>query len=343
LEQRSPSPETCSPPSEHVGGGNKQGGDKLEHEPVLATEVAELLAPALERGGIVVDATVGRGGHARRILDAAPAAQLVAIDRDIDALESARANLSSYDDRVRFVHENFARVASVLERLGVAPVRGVLFDLGVSSPQLDQADRGFSFRHEGPLDMRMDRTRQLTADVVVNEYSERDLARVIGTYGEERFAGRVARAIVRARPIRTTSGLAEVVKEAIPAATRRRGGHPARRTFQALRIEVNDELGALRAALPSALDVLDAGGRVVVISYHSLEDRFVKRFLADEARGCVCPPDLPVCRCDARARVRVLTRRPVRPSAQEAARNRRSSSARLRAAERIQPAEGFSE
>ena len=310
---------------------------------MLAAEVAELLAPALERGGIVVDATVGRGGHARRILDAAPAAQLMGIDRDIDALESSRAYLSSYGDRVRFVHENFARVASVLERHGVAPVRGVLFDLGVSSPQLDQADRGFSFRREGPLDMRMDRTRQLTADVVVNEYSERDLARVIGTYGEERFAGRVARAIVRARPIPTTSRLAEVVKEAIPAATRRHGGHPARRTFQALRIEVNDELGALRAALPSAIDVLDAGGRLVVISYHSLEDRFAKHFLADEARGCVCPPDLPVCRCDAKARVRVLTRRPVRPSAQETEHNPRSSAARLRAAERIQPAEGLSE
>jgi 16S rRNA (cytosine1402-N4)-methyltransferase len=313
----------------------------VEHEPVLAAEVADLLAPPLEHGGIVVDATVGRGGHARRILDAAPAARLVGIDRDIDALESSRADLSSYGERVRLVHENFTQLASVLERLGVAPVRGVLFDLGVSSPQLDQPDRGFSFRHEGPLDMRMDRTRQLSADVVVNEYSERDLARVIGTYGEERFAGRVARAIVRARPIRTTSRLAEVVKEAIPAATRRHGGHPARRTFQAVRIEVNDELGALRTALPSALDVLDAGGRLGVISYHSLEDRYVKRFFAEQARGCVCPPDLPVCRCDARARVRVLTRRPVRPSSRETAQNPRSSSARLRAVERIEPTEGL--
>jgi 16S rRNA (cytosine1402-N4)-methyltransferase len=314
----------------------------VEHEPVLAAEVAELLAPALERGGVVVDATVGRGGHARRILDAAPAARLVGIDRDLDALESSRGELSSYGARVRLVHENFAQLASVLERLGASPVRGVLFDLGVSSPQLDQASRGFSFRHDGPLDMRMDRTGRLTAEVVVNEYSERELARVIGSYGEERFAGRVARAIVRARPIRTTSKLAEVVKDAIPAATRRHGGHPARRTFQALRIEVNDELGALRAALPSAVDVLDAGGRVVVISYHSLEDRYVKRFFAEEARGCVCPPNLPVCRCDARARVRVLTRRPARPSPQEAAQNPRSSSARLRAAERIQPTEGLS-
>jgi 16S rRNA (cytosine1402-N4)-methyltransferase len=181
----------------------------------------------------------------------------------------------------------------------------------------------------------MDRTRQLTADVVVNEYPERELARVIARYGEERFAGRVARAIVRARPITTTSRLAEVVRDAIPAATRRSGGHPARRTFQALRMEVNDELGALEAGLPAAVDVLEPRGRVVVIAYHSLEDRFVKRFLADEARGCVCPPDVPMCTCDARARVRVLTRRPIRPSAEEIAYNPRSSSARLRAAERL--------
>jgi 16S rRNA (cytosine1402-N4)-methyltransferase len=310
-------------------------GRRSDHEPVLADEVAELLAPAIRRGGIIVDATIGRGGHARRILDAAPRAQVVGIDRDVDALEAARTNLAAYADQVRFIHGDFARLPSVLERLGIASVRGVIFDLGVSSPQLDQAHRGFSFRHEGPLDMRMDRTRQLTADVVVNEYPERELARVIARYGEERFAGRVARAIVRARPITTTSRLAEVVRDAIPAATRRSGGHPARRTFQALRMEVNDELGALEAGLPAAVDVLEPRGRVVVIAYHSLEDRFVKRFLADEARGCVCPPDVPMCTCDARARVRVLTRRPIRPSAEEIAYNPRSSSARLRAAERL--------
>jgi 16S rRNA (cytosine1402-N4)-methyltransferase len=298
----------------------------------------ELLAPAVERGGTVVDATVGRGGHARLILDAAPSARLLGLDRDLDALEATRAALASYGDRIQLEHEDFSELSSVLERLGFASVRGVLLDLGVSSPQLDEAARGFSFRHSGPLDMRMDRTRRLTAEVVVNEYSERDLTRVISRYGEERFAGRVAHAIVRARPLSTTSELADVVRAAIPAATRRAGGHPARRTFQAIRMEVNDELGSLQAVLPSALDALDAGGRVVVISYHSIEDRCVKRFLADEARGCVCPPELPICRCEAKARVRVLTRRPVRPSARETERNPRSSSARLRAAERIVPA-----
>ena len=307
----------------------------MEHEPVLAREVADLLRPALERGGVVVDGTLGRGGHARALLDAAPRADLVGIDRDPDALEESRSNLAAYSERVRLVRDDFARLAPVLERLGIASVRGVLLDLGVSSPQLDDARRGFGYRAGGPLDMRMDPEQRLTADDVVNRYEEGELERVIRTYGEERFARRVARAIVAARPVRDTAHLAGVVRDAIPAATRRTGPHPARRTFQAIRIEVNDELGALERALPDVVDVLEPGGRAVVVSYHSLEDRIVKRFFAREADGCVCPPDFPVCRCDARARLRVLTRRPVRPRDDELARNPRASSARLRAAERI--------
>jgi 16S rRNA (cytosine1402-N4)-methyltransferase len=307
----------------------------VEHQPVLAGAVVDILRPALEGGGVVVDATLGRAGHALRLLEAAPAAELVGIDRDPEALEASRLVLDPHRHRVRLVHDDFAHLATVLERLGITSVRGVLLDLGVSSPQLDAAPRGFSFRHDGPLDMRMDPTGRLTAHEVVNDYTVEDLTRVIREYGEERFAARIARAIDRARPVESTGSLAEIVRAAIPAATRRKGGHPARRTFQALRIEVNDELGALEAVLPAAVDALEPGGRVVAISYHSLEDRRVKKFFADEANGCTCPPDFPVCTCGAEARLRVLTRRPVRPTSADVAGNPRASSARLRAAERI--------
>jgi 16S rRNA (cytosine1402-N4)-methyltransferase len=311
----------------------------VEHEPVLADEVTELLLPALEHGGVVVDATVGRGGHAGRILEEAHQASLVGIDRDPDALVAARSHLTAHSDRLRLARGNFAQLEAVLERFGIASVRGVLLDLGVSSPQLDEAARGFSFRNAGPLDMRMDPGQSLSADAVVNGYSEGDLARVIRLYGEERFAARIAKAIVRHRPIDDTVALGDVVKEAIPAPARRRGGHPARRTFQAIRIEVNDEIRSLEKVLPAAVELSEPGGRIVVLSYHSLEDRTVKRFFADEARGCVCPPDLPICRCGAQARVRVLTRRPITPSPEEVARNPRASAAKLRAAERVTPEE----
>ncbi|MDQ3877550.1 MAG: 16S rRNA (cytosine(1402)-N(4))-methyltransferase RsmH [Actinomycetota bacterium] len=305
------------------------------HEPVLRSEVVELLLPALEHGGVVVDATIGGGGHTSALLDAAPAISVVGIDRDPEALDAARANLGARASRVSFVRDDFARIASVLERLGIEAVAGVLFDLGVSSPQLDLGRRGFCFRNEGPLDMRMDPAQALSARDVVNEYPERDLARVIRNYGEERFAGRIASAIVRARPIESTVALAEVVKDAIPAATRRTGGHPARRTFQALRIEVNSELDSLTRALGDAIAALATGGRVAVISYHSLEDRIVKNAFADAARGCTCPPDFPVCTCGAEASIRILTRRPVRPPQGEQERNPRASAAKLRAAECI--------
>ena len=307
----------------------------MEHEPVLPDRVLEFLVPALHGGGVFLDATLGRAGHARLVLDAAPAAQLVGIDRDPASLEESRAHLAPFEGRVRLVRDGFENLQAILERLGDAPLRGVLFDLGVSSPQLDEASRGFGYRTSGPLDMRMDPSQSLSANDVVNTYGERDLERVISRYGEERFARRIARSVVASRPIGSTTELAEIVKNAIPAATRRTGGHPARRTFQALRIEVNDELGALERALSPAVEALEPGGRAVVISYHSLEDRIVKRTFAGAAKGCVCPPDFPVCTCGARASVRVLTRRPVVPTTEESDRNPRARSAKLRAVEKL--------
>lgn len=269
------------------------------------------------------------------MLESAPRASLIGIDRDDVALDASRAHLAPYEERVRLARGDFKELSAVLERFGVAQVRGVLLDLGVSSPQLDDPSRGFSFREGGPLDMRMDTSAPLTAAHVVNEYPERDLTRIIGRYGEERFARRVARAIVAARPIADTEALADVVRDAIPAATRRTGGHPARRTFQAIRIEVNGELTALERVLEDVVDVLEPGGRVAVLSYHSLEDRMVKNKFNEESRGCVCPPDFPVCACGAEARIRVLTRKPIRPPAEEVEGNPRSSAAKLRAAERL--------
>ena len=307
----------------------------MDHRPVLLDRVVELLVPALGDGGVFVDATLGRAGHARAVLDAAPNATLVGVDRDVVALDASRAHLAAYEERVRFARGNFEDLPAVLERLGVAQVRGVLLDLGVSSPQLDDPSRGFSFRAGGPLDMRMDTSSSLTADHVVNRYPENELTRVIGRYGEERFARRIARAIVAARPVADTSALADVIRDAIPAATRRTGGHPARRTFQAIRIEVNGELTALERVLADVIDILEPAGRVAVLSYHSLEDRMVKKAFNDEAQGCVCPPDFPVCSCGAQARVRVLTRKPIRPPAAEVDANPRASAAKLRAAERL--------
>jgi 16S rRNA (cytosine1402-N4)-methyltransferase len=305
------------------------------HEPVLAEEVTEALLPCLEHGGVLVDATLGRAGHARRLLDSSSSFDLIGIDRDPVALEEARTYVAAYASRVRLVRDDFKNLSSVLERLGVAEVAGVLLDLGVSSPQLDEAHRGFSYRARGPLDMRMDPTSGATAYDVVNEYSTTDLAEVIRRYGEERFAQRIAAAIEHARPIEDTLTLAEVVKQAIPAATRRTGGHPAKRTFQAIRIEVNKELDALETVLPGAVQALRPGGRLAVLTYHSLEDRIVKRFFAARARDCTCPPDFPICVCGARASLRLVTRKPVRPGDAELTRNPRSASARLRVAERL--------
>jgi 16S rRNA (cytosine1402-N4)-methyltransferase len=310
------------------------------HVPVLVGRVTAVLAPALARPGVVlVDATLGRAGHARALLDACPDLLLIGIDADPVAIEAARELLAPYAGRVTLVHARYDEIPAIVAATS-APVMGLLFDLGVSSPQLDDPARGFAYAQDAPLDMRMDLTAARTAADIVNGYPAADLARVLREFGEERFARRIADAVVRERaraPITSTARLSAIVKDAIPAATRRTGGNPAKRTFQALRIEVNDELGTLRRALPAALGVLGLGGRVAVLAYHSLEDRIVKRELVrlstDQA-----PPGLPVPNQAATAQFRLLTRGAERPDSEEVAVNPRAASARLRAAERVREA-----
>ncbi|HZB72522.1 MAG TPA: 16S rRNA (cytosine(1402)-N(4))-methyltransferase RsmH [Acidimicrobiales bacterium] len=303
------------------------------HRPVMVDEVVGLLAPAPP--GTVVDATVGGGGHARALLEAADHLAVLGLDRDPVAVAAATLALAPFGARARVRRARFDRLREVAQAERLDVLSGVLFDLGVSSPQLDRPERGFSHRGEGPLDMRMDPDDPRTAADVVNSLPEADLARLLRTYGDERHAGRIARAIVAARPVRTTAELAEVVRNAIPAPARRRGGHPARRTFQAVRIEVNDELGVLPGALDAAVDLLAPGGRCVVLAYHSGEDRIVKdRFREAATGGCTCPPGLP-CACGAEPRVRLLKRGAWKPSAEEVAANPRAGSARLRAVEKL--------
>ena len=300
------------------------------HRPVMVDEVVALLADVPP--GVLVDGTLGGGGHAAAVLDAAPGLRLVGIDRDADALAAAAANLARFGDRVDALHHaRFDR----LPELVAGPVSAVLLDLGVSSPQFDRPERGFSYRLEGPLDMRMDRSQRRTAADVVNGAPEAALARLIADSGERRFARRIARALVAGRPFGTTTEVAETVRDAIPAPARRTGGHPARRVFQALRIAVNDELDVLGPTVDAAVRALVPGGRIVVLAYHSGEDRIVKDRLLDAATGgCTCPPALP-CVCGAVPLVRLLNRGARKPSATEVAANPRSESARLRAAERL--------
>ncbi|MDQ2795852.1 MAG: 16S rRNA (cytosine(1402)-N(4))-methyltransferase RsmH, partial [Actinomycetota bacterium] len=275
----------------------RASGVDATHVPVLLERVLTLLAPAIsDRPAVAVDATLGLGGHAEALLAAHPRLTLVGLDRDLSALARSRARLARYASRVHLVHAVYDRMPEVLVELGIDGVDGVLFDLGVSSMQLDVAERGFAYAQDAPLDMRMDQSTGATAETVVNTYPVRDLARVLREYGEERFALRIAQFIDRERrlaPLRSTAQLAELVRQAIPAATRRHGGHPAKRTFQALRIEVNGELDAVRDAVPAALRALNLGGRIVVLSYHSLEDRIVKHAFAELATDRT-PPDLPV-------------------------------------------------
>jgi len=318
--------------------------DRAQHVPVLAGRVTALLAPALAaEGAVLVDATLGRAGHARALLQACPGLFLVGIDADVAAIEAAGELLAPYAERVTLVHARYDEIPAIVSTIfppGPDRVMGLLFDLGVSSPQLDDPARGFAYAQDAPLDMRMDRTAERTAADVVNDYPPAELARILHEYGEERFARRIAEAVVRERaraPITSTQRLSTIVKDAIPAATRRTGGNPAKRTFQALRIEVNDELGTLRRALPAALDVLAVGGRVVVLAYHSLEDRIVKRELVRRAADQT-PPGLPVPAPAAAPQFRLLTRGAERPDNEEVTGNPRAASARLRAAERIRPA-----
>jgi 16S rRNA (cytosine1402-N4)-methyltransferase len=309
----------------------------FSHLSVLPAEVLALLDPA--PGGIYLDGTVGGGGHARLILEAsAPGGRLIGLDRDPSALRKAAEVLAPFGDRVVLRHRNFSEATGVLAELGISGLDGMLLDLGVSSHQLDEASRGFSFRGEAPLDMRMDPTCGQTAADVVNTAAAEELTRIFREYGEERFAGRISRRIVQVRqqqPLTTTRQLAELVRDVVPGGKVPARIHPATRVFQALRIQVNQELEHVSRGIAEAIDLLNPGGRLVVISFHSLEDRIVKRFFQEEAKGCICPPRLPTCVCNHRPRLEVLTRKGVRASDAEIEVNPRARSAVLRAVRRI--------
>jgi 16S rRNA (cytosine1402-N4)-methyltransferase len=303
------------------------------HTPVMVSEITAIFGPVPP--GVFLDATVGGGGHTRAVLEAHPHLSGLGFDQDVDALAASAKTLEVFGDRVALRQVRFDRLAAGVGEFGNSTVVGVLFDLGVSSPQLDRPERGFSYRAPGPLDMRMDRDQSLSADVVVNTYTAEHLARVLRDFGDERFATRIARAIVAARPITDTAMLAEIVRDAIPAPARRTGGHPAKRTFQAIRIEVNQELDILADAIDQGIDLLAPGGRIAVLAYHSGEDRIVKDRLRQAATGgCTCPPQLP-CQCGAISTVKLLKRGAWKPSATEIAANPRAESARLRAAEKL--------
>ena len=309
---------------------------EFHHISVLLEET--IAALAIRPDGIYVDGTAGGGGHSSRIAQQLTTGRLIALDKDPDAVAAATARLAPYGERAMVLQRDFADMAQVLEELGIPAVDGILLDLGVSSYQLDTPERGFSYQHDAPLDMRMSQ-KGLSAYDLVNTMEEKGLAEIIRRYGEEKFAARIAARIVEARrqgPVETTGQLAQIVKEAIPAAARREGGHPAKRTFQALRIAVNDELDNLSRCLDTAFDCLAPGGRFAVITFHSLEDRITKQAFAGYCRGCTCPPDFPVCVCGKKPRARLVTRKPVEASAQELEENNRSRSARLRVIERLE-------
>jgi 16S rRNA (cytosine1402-N4)-methyltransferase len=307
---------------------------EFHHLPVMVDEIGALFGPV--PSGFVLDATLGGGGHAEHLLDRWQHLSILGIDRDERALAAAQQRLSRFGARVRLYHTRFDGLDDAMTALNIDTLSGALFDLGVSSPQLDVAERGFSYRNEAPLDMRMDQTQVWSASDVVNGYPADQLARVLHQYGDERFARRIAAAVVAARPIETTTQLAEVVVSAIPAAARRTGGHPAKRTFQAIRIEVNGELDALPTALSAAIDRTTPGGRIAVLSYHSGEDRIVKEAFRDAETGnCTCPPELP-CVCDAVQTVRLVRGVRRTPTDGEQQTNRRAASARLRVVERIE-------
>jgi 16S rRNA (cytosine1402-N4)-methyltransferase len=316
------------------------------HVPVLVDRVVALLAPALDRGDrestVFVDATLGLGGHSAAVLEACPRARLVGVDRDTHALDQAAQRLEQYVGRTAFAHAVYDEIPEVLADLGHDHADAVLFDLGVSSMQLDVRDRGFAYAEDAPLDMRMNDTTGRTAADVLNSYPVEELAWILKSYGEERFARRIAESVVRERerePFTRSARLVELIREAIPAPARRTGGHPAKRTFQALRIEVNDELSVLRRAVPAAGAAIGVGGRVVVLAYHSLEDRLVKQAFAEQTRSHV-PPDLPLVPEGHEPALRLLTRGAEKASESEIAENPRAASVRLRAVERVRPSTG---
>ncbi|HEX4622618.1 MAG TPA: 16S rRNA (cytosine(1402)-N(4))-methyltransferase RsmH [Myxococcaceae bacterium] len=306
------------------------------HQPALSQEVIELLKP--QRGAVAIDCTLGQAGHARQILDRIePGGRLLGIDRDSAAIEAARLALAPYGPAAVAVHGRFSDLDALARGAGFVPADLILFDFGLSSVQLDALERGFSFRGEGPLDMRMDPGSTLDAARIVNEFDLSELERILRDYGEERWARRIAEFIVARRPLRTTRDLATAVEAAIPRRAWPRDINVATRTFQGIRIAVNDELGEIEAGLKAALGILKPGGRMATISFHSLEDRLVKSFFNVESKDCICPPQQPVCTCGHRATLRIITRHPVRPSDQEVAANPRARSARLRAAEKLDP------
>ena len=309
---------------------------EAKHVSVLLQECIDALA--IRPDGIYVDGTLGMGGHSAEIAKRLTTGTLIGIDRDETAIRRAGERLRPFGERVRLVHGNFRNTAAILDRLGIAGVDGMLFDLGVSSPQLDEADRGFSYMHDAPLDMRMDATDDLNAWFVVNCWPEEKLKRILYDYGEERHAPRIAAAILRARaqkPISTTLELVDVIRSAMPAQALREKQHPAKRTFQAIRIAVNDELEAVRMLMDTAPDKLNPGGRLAVISFHSLEDRIVKLGIRAHEDGCTCPRDFPVCTCGFVQTLKSVTRKPIVPSAAELEANPRARSAKLRVAERV--------
>ncbi|MCS1350616.1 16S rRNA (cytosine(1402)-N(4))-methyltransferase RsmH [Mechercharimyces sp. CAU 1602] len=308
----------------------------FKHETVLREEAVAGLN--IRPNGVIVDCTLGGSGHSQRIVEHLGAAgTLIGIDQDDRALAVAEERLASAACHVHLLKSNFVHLRSLVESLDISQVDGVLFDLGVSSPQLDEGERGFSYHQEARLDMRMDQGQSLSAYEVVNQWSEEELSRIIYRYGEEKFARRIANRIIEARlvsPIETTSQLVEVIKEGIPAAARRTGPHPARRTFQAIRIAVNDELGVFESALEQAIQILAPKGRVSVITFHSLEDRLCKRTFQEYAQGCICPPDFPICSCNQVPTLKIINKKPILASGTELESNARARSAKLRIAEK---------
>ncbi len=308
---------------------------EFHHVSVLLDECIEGLN--IKPDGIYVDGTLGGAGHSYHIAERLTTGRLIGIDRDPVALKAAGERLSPFADRVTLVHSNFCRMGQVLQELGISGVDGILLDLGVSSPQLDDGSRGFSYMTDAPLDMRMDNGDALSADTVVNTWSYEELKRILYDYGEERYAPAIAAAIVRKReisPIRTTLELVDVIRSAMPPAALREKQHPAKRTFQAIRIAVNDELNSVSKAMDAAIPCLNPGGRLAVITFHSLEDRIVKNAMAAAAKGCICPPEFPVCVCGRKPQVTVLTRKPIVSGEEELERNPRARSAKLRICEK---------
>jgi len=309
---------------------------EFTHRPVMLEECIEGLD--IRPDGIYLDGTLGRAGHSREIAKRLSTGRLICVDRDQAALDAAQERLAPWPDKVELVHSNFDQVDQILDRLSLPGVDGMLFDLGVSSPQLDDGSRGFSYMADAPLDMRMDREEGLTAAEIVNGWPQEELRRIISQYGEERFAPQIARAIVRRRvdrPISTTLELVEVIRSAMPPKALREKQHPAKRTFQAIRIAVNDELASVDRMLQRAVPRLNRGGRLAVITFHSLEDRIVKTGLAGFARGCTCPPDFPVCVCGRTPDVKLIHKKPILPSEREIEENPRARSAKLRLAEKL--------